>query len=47
VLKADDEISQRGLFYINWYLMKFIFTLKFCVSDKTFMCLMNELYEPL
>ena len=37
--KADDEISQRGLFYINRYLTKFLLTLKFCVSDKNFTCL--------
>jgi len=47
ISKADDEISQRGFFYINQNLIKFILTLKFFVSDKIFMCSMNELYEPL
>ena len=43
---SSDEKTQRELFYVNQYFIKFLRTLKFMVSDKisTFMI---ELYEPL
>ena len=33
IAKAVDEISYIDLFFINQCLLKFLFKLKFCVSD--------------
>ena len=46
IAKALDEISCIDLFYINQCLLKFLVKIKFSVSDKIFMCLINVLINP-